>query len=334
MASNAGLGGSPHWLKLHSRERRLAQRARELATSAGRGATPRCGVSPTPRAPIRRLRRGAGARPSHARQPSWTLLALARSERGPSLSAEGGQRRGPASRRRRGGPRHGGALSTDADVDQRPSSLRRGRLTHYTPPTSPGSSATRAGDPRVPLLACVWATAPQHGPRAARDEERTAPPHRSLRRRARPTQVHHQHLHHGHLRPWGAMVKLDEYCKKEAVRVLANNKSDEGTAQRMHVEMQKRSHDEQSASASSATPTRLLKKNKSNEEDFGHIEPRTRFQTDEELMPNNSELAWMRALKGLMQAQTGDIKASIGEQTRRVTAVERIIIDHQKDHEP
>lgn len=58
------------------------------------------------------------------------------------------------------------------------------------------------------------------------------------------------------------MSKLDEYCKKEAVRLLAKKESDEENTQGMQVEGQKRMHDQASAAASSAsTPLRALKRN-------------------------------------------------------------------------
>lgn len=39
----------------------------------------------------------------------------------------------------------------------------------------------------------------------------------------------------------------------------------------------------------------------------------------------------MRAAEGWMHAQTGGIKASIGEQSKRIMAVERVLTDHKKD---
>lgn len=101
------------------------------------------------------------------------------------------------------------------------------------------------------------------------------------------------------------MSNLDDDCKKEAARFLAKRETDEVPMQEMEVETQKRGHEE-SVSASSSTPVRVLKQNKSNKEELERMEPWSFFNTeDEEFMPDNNEPAWMRALKGLMQAQTG-----------------------------
>lgn len=85
------------------------------------------------------------------------------------------------------------------------------------------------------------------------------------------------------------MSKSDDYCKKDAARLLAKE-SDKGPTEKMAVEREKAGQEE-SASASSCTPARVLK-NTSNEEEFERMEPRNTFSTEnEELMPDNSELA-------------------------------------------
>lgn len=77
-------------------------------------------------------------------------------------------------------------------------------------------------------------------------------------------------------------------------------------------------------------PGRVLKKNKSNEEAFGNMPPRNLFQDEEpELAPDNDP-EWMRALKGLMKAQTKDIKDTIGEQSKRISMVQKNIVETRR----